>query len=103
MSETSYSVSKYGEYVPKVVRDASDKYITKFFEQNTGDHPKLTKEMVNISFISFQCYLYLGKQPAINSHIEDVHGIEDGIETLTELQVIEVDPKGAFTLPLFST
>ena len=45
--ETSYSFSKYGEYVPKVVRDASDKYITKFFNHHTGAHPKLTKEKVD--------------------------------------------------------
>ena len=35
VSENSYTISKYGEYIPKVVRDTSDKYITKFFDHHT--------------------------------------------------------------------
>ena len=55
--------------------------------------------MISISFISFLCYLPLGEQPAITDHIEDVHGVEEGIESLKEMQVIEVDTKIAFSLP----
>ena len=61
MPNTNYSITKYGDYVPKVVRNAADKYKTKYFEFHTGDHPKLTKEMIDISFVTFQCHLNLGE------------------------------------------
>ena len=41
----------------------------------------------------------MAEEPRIEEHIEDVHGIEGGIETLKPMQVIEVDTKIAFTLP----
>ena len=89
MANSNYSITKYGEYVPEVVKSAVEKYKTKYFELHTRNNPKLTKEMIDISFVSFQCYMILGEQPAIDHHMDKVHGIEDGIISLTEK--IEID------------
>ena len=99
MPNTNYPISKYGDYVPMVVRKSADNYKTQYFELYTGANPKLKMKMINISFITFQCLLNLGEQPAIDHHMDDIHGIEDGVVTLTEKLVIEVDPKSVFTLP----
>ena len=55
--------------------------------------------MIDISFVSFQCYVALGEQPAIDHHMKCVHGIPNGIVSLKEKVEIEVDSKSAFTLP----
>ena len=97
--EGTYDVKNYDRHIPQLIRDASDKYITKFFNQHTGANPNLTKAMISISYISFMCYEISGEQPAIDDHIETVHGIIEGVETLKEHQVIQVDSKITFTLP----
>ena len=94
-----YDVSKYDEYIPKVVRDASDKYKTKFYTHYIGRNPKLTGEMITLSFISFICYHQFGDQRAIDEHVEEIHGFTDGVTELSQKQTIEVDSKIAFNLP----
>ena len=41
----------------------------------------------------------MGEQQAIDHHLEDVHGVEDGITSLSEQIMIEVDSKAVFTIP----
>ena len=95
----NYDVKHYERYIPHIVRGASDKYITTFVNHHTNQHPRLTKEMVTISFISFMCYEISGEQPAIDDHVETVHGFTDGVEMLKENQIIQVDSKITLTLP----
>ena len=97
--EGTYDVKNYDRHIPQLIRDASDKYITKFFNHHTGANPKLTKAMITLSYASFMCYEISGEQPAIDDHIETVHGIVNGIKTLKEHQVIQVDSKINFVLP----
>ena len=98
-SENSYSLTSYNNYIPKVVRDAADKYRTKFFNHHKRQNKKLTKAMITVTYSSFMCEAIAGEHPAITDHIEIVHGIEDGIETLSEFQVIQVDSKISFVIP----
>ena len=94
-----YNVKHYEQYIPYLVRGASDKYITKFINHHKSQHPRLTDEMVTISFASFMCYEISGEQPAIDDHVEIVHGFTDGVEMLKENQVIQVDSKLTLVLP----
>ena len=97
--ESTYDVKHYDRHIPQLIRSASDKYITMFFNRHTGANPLLTKAMITISYASFMCYEISGEQPAIDDHVETVHGLTDGVETLKENQVIQVDSKITFTLP----
>ena len=45
------------------------------------------------------CYEISGEQPAIDDHVETVHGFTDGVEALKENQIIQVDSKITLTLP----
>ena len=96
---SSYDVKDYDKYIPKMIRDAAAKYITKFYNHYIGRNPKLTEEMITLCFTSFMCCESLGDQRAINEHVEEVHGFTDGVDGLKENQIIEVDSKIAFTLP----
>ena len=95
----NYDIKKYDMYIPRMIRDASAKYKTKFFNHHSGQNPKLTEEMITISFTSFMCHLHLGNQRAIDEHVEDIHGFTNGVDELKEDQRIQVDSKIAFTLP----
>ena len=95
----TYDVKHYDRYIPQAIRDASDKYITKFYDHYHGGHAGLTKEMITVSYISFMCFEISSEQPAIDDHVETVHGFTDGVETLKENQIIQVDSKVTFTLP----
>ena len=96
---SSYDVKDYDKYIPKMIRDAAAKYITKFYNHYIGQNPKLTEEMITLCFTSFMCCQSLGDQRAINEHVEEIHGFTDGVDGLKEDQIIEVDSKIAFTLP----
>ena len=82
-----------------MVRGAKEKYKTKFYNLHIRNKSKLTMNMIDISFVSFQCYLALGEQPVIDYHMESVHGIQDGVISLKEKVDIEVDSKSPSTLP----
>ena len=58
----TYSITAYASFFPVQVRDASDKYITMFYNKHKGNNQKLTKAMINISFSSFKCNLQLVKK-----------------------------------------
>lgn len=77
-SKESYSVPSYSSFVPTQVRDAADKYITKYYNKFKRANTKLTKGMITIAFSTFKHGLHLTEQEEIDEHFSDVHGISDG-------------------------
>ena len=93
----SYSISKYIKYVPEKVK-ASDDYKTLYFNKHRGRNANLTMAMITAQYHSFKCSLDLYQQEGIDTHCENVHGI-DSPQELKAAHKIEVDTKLIYNLP----
>ena len=94
----SYSVSKYTKYVPEKVKESND-YKTLYFNKHRtgGRNPNLTMAMITAQYHSFKCSLDLYQQEGIDTHCENVHGI-DSPQELKAAHKIEVDTKLTYNL-----
>ena len=98
-NKENYSVTEYNNYVPTGVRDASDEYKELYYTKYRPANDRLNKTMIDITYTSFKCDLSMDEQEQIDDHVRDVHGVENGINSMKPVQRIEVDTKIAFTLP----
>ena len=70
-----------------------------FYDKHKRTVAKLEKEMINVAFSVFTCGLKLIEEEHVSEHCREVHGLVDGITSLSPLQVIEVDVNEPFTCP----
>ena len=59
MLPNTYTITDYHSYVPIQVKNTSTTHIARFFHKHKGDNAKLTKGMIDISYLVFKCNLTL--------------------------------------------
>ena len=90
----SYSVQNYDGYVPIPILDAIE-----FIAKHIADVPKLKKEHITVSFSVVKCGLPLAEEEQVMYHCKQIHGLDEGITSLSPLQVITVDKDQTFSCP----
>ena len=73
--------------------------MTLYYNKYKPANNSLTMAMMEFNFISFKCDISLEEDGEIDEHVKDVHGLVNGIGSLSQIQKIEVDTKIAFSLP----
>ena len=96
---STYAVPDYQKFVPATVISARDTFANKFHGKHHGTNSKLTRQMINTSYIIFKCNLNLLDQDHVDEHYLDVHSLEGGAAALIQLEEIEVNTKLPFSVP----
>ena len=94
----AYPVGNYVNYVPIPVTD-TDKFKDEFVAHHVGNNTGLQKEHVSVALSIFQCGLQLTEEQQVDEHCRQIHGLSDGISTLSPLQVITLDKDQVFHCP----
>ena len=66
---------------------------------HTAAYQGLQKEHIDVGLSVFQCGIALFDPQQIDEHCRQIHGLESGINTLSPLQVINVDKDQVFECP----
>ena len=69
----TYSVPNYYEYIPANVRNAEEKYKTKFLQRNIEENEWLTLENIKVTYRTLKCNLPLISDQKIQHHYKKVH------------------------------
>ena len=82
---SSYLVPNYTSYVP-IPAANTDEYIGQFIAHNTVGYPGLGREHVSVAISVFMCGLQLFDPQHVHEHCHQVHGLPNGIASLSPLQ-----------------
>ena len=80
----AYPVGNYANYVPIPILD-TDKFKDEFVAHHVTGTPGLQKEHVSVALSIFQCGLQLIEEQQVDEHCRQIHGLTDGINTLSPL------------------
>lgn len=97
-SKSSYRVGDYDCYIPIPALDTTQ-FIDEFMAKHGTSVPKLKKEHITVSFSVFQCGPAMMEEEQVAEHCKQIHGLNEGITSLSPLQVITVEKDQAFTCP----
>ena len=95
---SAYRVGNYVNYIPIPIVD-TDKFKKEFISKHSTDVPKLKKEHISVAFSIFQCGLQLVEEQQVDEHCRQIHGLMEGINSLSPLHVITVDRDQVFKCP----
>ena len=98
----AYPVGNYVNYIPIPALDTS-KFVDKFMAHHSTSSPGLQREHISVAFSIFQCGLQLIEEQQVDEHFGQVHGLSDGISSLSPLQVITLDKDTVFQCPDLKT
>ena len=94
----AYPVGNYVNYIPIPALDTS-KFVDEFMAHHSTSSPGLQREHILVAFSIFQCGLQLIEEQQVDEHCRQIHGLTDGINTLSPLQVITLDKDQVFKCP----
>ena len=95
---SAYRVGNYVNYIPIRILD-TEQFKAEFITKHGTDVPKLKKEHISVAFSIFQCGLQLVEEQQVDEHCRQTHGLVEGINSLSPLQVITVDRDQVFKCP----
>ena len=87
----TYSVPNYYEYIPADVRNAEEKYKTKFLEANYEDNDWLNLGNIKVTYMTLKCNLPLINDQKIQHHYKKVHLLPNGALSLNKRETIKVN------------
>ena len=99
--QTVYKISNYENYLPIQVKENYDQFIGEFINRHKRINPTLHKNHVSVKFSTFICGLDLFESGQITHHCREIHGLEQGITSLSPLEVVTVKEEIKFTSPSF--
>ena len=77
----------------------TDKYVNQFIAHHVGNYPGLEKQHVSVAISVFMCGLQLFDPQHVDEHCRQIHGLSNGIASLSPLQVISLDKDTVFLCP----
>ena len=96
---SSYLVSNYVGYIP-IPAANTDQYVGQFIaHHNANGFADLGREHVSVAISVFMCGLQLFDPQHVHEHGHQVHGLPNGIASLSPLQTISLDKDTAFSCP----
>ena len=99
--KAAYKLSNYEDYLPVQVKENYDQFIGEFINRHKRINPTLHKNHVSVKFSTFICGLDLFESGQITHHCREIHGLEQGITSLSPLEVVTVKEEMKFTSPSF--
>ena len=95
-----YVVTNYEDYLPIQALD-TEQFITEFLDRHRRATPRLARAHISTKFSIFTCGLDLFDPEQITYHCSEIHGLDQGITSLSPLQVIDVREEIKFISPSF--